>query len=183
MQATKNLAEVLHLHSWSLVYGGGTYGLMGNLAKSLVELSGPEAVHGIIPAALIRAERGLVKPEVAEYGRTTVVPDMHERKSLMASQADAFVALPGGYGTMEELFEAVTWNQLGIHSRPVVLLNTGGFFNHILAWIDHAVGEGLISKGTADIISVAETPEDVVLMIRNYKLAEGRHLLDWGSKC
>ena len=155
---------------------------MGHLAKNLVRLSGPEAVHGIIPEALIRTERGVIKPEVVEYGKTTVVQSMHERKALMASKADAFVALPGGYGTVEELFEVVTWNQLGIHDRPVVLFNIGGFFDHLLAWIENSVTEGFISKGTADIISVANTPEEVIQKIEEYKLANGRHLLDWKSK-
>ncbi|TLD20676.1 hypothetical protein PspLS_08797 [Pyricularia sp. CBS 133598] len=181
-EATTALAKVLHSQAWSLVYGGGTYGLMGNLAKSLVQLSGPESVHGVIPGALIRTERGVIEPNVSEYGRTSVVRDMHERKATMATNADAFVALPGGYGTMEELFEVVTWNQLGRQAHPVVLLNINGFFNHILAWINHAVEEGFISKGTRDIISVADRPEDVVSKIRQYKLAAGRHILDWDSK-
>lgn len=168
--------------SWSLIYGGGTLGLMGHLAKNLVRLSGPEAVHGVIPEALIRTERGVIKPEVIEYGKTTVVHSMHERKALMASEADAFVALPGGYGTVEELFEVITWNQLGIHDRPIVLFNIGGFFDHLLAWIENSVVQGFISRGTADIVSVANTPEEVIQKVQEYKLAVGRHLLDWKSK-
>ncbi|KAF5020257.1 hypothetical protein F66182_7735 [Fusarium sp. NRRL 66182] len=176
------LAEAMGSRSWSLVYGGGTLGLMGSLAKNLVRLSGPEAVHGVIPEALLRTERGVVKPNVTEYGRTTVVHSMHERKAIMADEADAFVALPGGYGTMEELFEVATWNQLGIHDRPIVLFNIGGFFDHLIAWLANCVGEGFISEGTANIISVADTPDDVVEKIQQYELAAGRHLLDWNAK-
>ncbi|KAK2001016.1 hypothetical protein LX36DRAFT_571050, partial [Colletotrichum falcatum] len=165
----------------SLIYGGGTLGLMGILAKSLVRFSGPEGVHGVIPEALIRTERGVVKPDTSQYGRTTLVQDMHERKALMASKADAFVALPGGYGTVEELFEVVTWNQLSIHDRPVIVFNIGGFFDQLLAWIDNSVSQGFISKGTASIISVANTANEVVERIREYELASGRHLLDWKS--
>ncbi|KAF4472872.1 lysine decarboxylase [Fusarium albosuccineum] len=179
---TKTLAEVLSSRSWTLIYGGGTLGLMGNLARDLVQLSGPEAVHGVIPEALIRTERGLVKPDVLEYGKTTVVHSMHERKAIMAGAANAFVALPGGYGTIEELFEVVTWNQLGIHDRPIVLFNIGGFFDHLLAWVTNSVKEGFISEGTSNIISVANTAEDVANKIQEYELATGRHLLDWGVK-
>jgi uncharacterized protein (TIGR00730 family) len=168
--------------SWSLVYGGGTLGLMGNLAKNLVRLSGPDAVHGVIPEALIRTERGVIKPNVTEYGNTTVVHSMHERKATMAAEAEAFVALPGGYGTLEELFEVATWNQLGIHDRPVVLFNIGGFFDHLIAWLENSVSEGFISKGTANIISVANTSDEVVENIQQYEQVAGRHLLDWKSK-
>ncbi|KAK7423052.1 hypothetical protein QQZ08_009219 [Neonectria magnoliae] len=181
-EATEALAGAMHSRSWSLIYGGGALGLMGNLAKNLVQLSGPEAVHGVIPEALIRTERGVVKPEVVEYGKTTVVHSMHERKAFMASEADAFVALPGGYGTVEELFEVVTWNQLGIHDRPIVLFNINGFFDHMLAWVENSVEEGFISRGTASIISVANTAEEVLDKILEYKLAAGRHLLDWRLK-
>ncbi|OHE96503.1 hypothetical protein CORC01_08266 [Colletotrichum orchidophilum] len=181
-EQTEALAAAMHTESWSLIYGGGTLGLMGILARSLATLSGPDAVHGVIPEALVRTERGIVKPDTVQYGKTTLVHSMHERKALMASEANAFVALPGGYGTVEELFEVVTWNQLGIHDRPVILFNIGGFFDQLLAWIENSVSQGFISKGTAGIISVANTPKEVVGKIREYKLAAGRHLLDWKSK-
>ncbi|KAF4333863.1 hypothetical protein FBEOM_12297 [Fusarium beomiforme] len=182
MEGATALAEAMGAKSWSLVYGGGTLGLMGTLAKSLVRLSGPDSVHGVIPEALIRTERGVAKPNVAEYGNTTVVHSMHERKAIMVAEANAFVALPGGYGTMEELFEVATWNQLGIHDRPVVLFNIGGFFDHLIAWLNNSVDEGFISKGTANIISVANTADEVVEKILQYELVAGRHLLDWNSK-
>jgi uncharacterized protein (TIGR00730 family) len=122
----------MHEHNIHLVYGGGTVGLMGELARTLVSLSGPSAVHGIIPAALVSMERQGKAPDESLYGRTTVVPDMHTRKRMMAQEVvnggpgGGFVALPGGYGTLEELMEAVTWNQLGIHSRGVCIFNVEG---------------------------------------------------------
>ncbi|KAK2042651.1 hypothetical protein LZ31DRAFT_623355 [Colletotrichum somersetense] len=180
--AIEALAAAMNTQSWSLIYRGGTLGLMGILAKSLVRLLGPEAVHGVIPEALIRTERGVDKPDTLQYGRTTLVQNMHKRKALMASKADAFVALPGGYGIVEELFEVVTWKQLGIHDRPAIVFNIGGFFDQLLAWIDNSVSQGFIPKGTASIISVANTANEVVERIREYELASGRHLLDWRSK-
>lgn len=103
------------------MYGGGTVGLMGIVASSLISLSGPGTVLGIVPAALIDKEQeGIIPPE-EEFGRTIVVRDMHTRKAMMAKRADAFVALPGGFGTLDEMFEIVTWNQLGIHDKPIVV--------------------------------------------------------------
>jgi len=105
---------------------------MGELAKTLVSLSGPGSVHGIIPEALIRHEQQGITPAMSDFGKTTVVPDMHQRKALMAKEVMAgapgsgFVALPGGYGTMEELLEVTTWNQLGIHAKGVVVYNVEG---------------------------------------------------------
>lgn len=103
------------------MYGGGTVGLMGAVSSTLIRLCGPDFVHGIVPGALVEKEQeGLVSP-ASEFGRTTIVKDMHTRKSLMAREADAFVALPGGFGTLDEMFEVITWNQLGIHDKPIVV--------------------------------------------------------------
>lgn len=103
------MAEVIAARNWSLVYGGGTRGLMGLLASTVVSSRGAQAVHGIIPNAMVKTESGIRIPEESRFGRTTVVSTMHERKFRMMQEADAFVALPGGYGTMEELFEMTTW--------------------------------------------------------------------------
>ena len=99
------------------MYGGGTVGLMGVVSSTLIRLCGPGSVHGIIPGALMDKEL----PPENEFGRTTVVKDMHTRKSMMAKEADAFVAIPGGFGTLDEMFEVITWNQLGIHEKPIVV--------------------------------------------------------------
>jgi uncharacterized protein (TIGR00730 family) len=132
LAAARSLAHVLHEHNIHLVYGGGTVGIMGELARTLVSLSGPMAVHGIIPTALVSLERQGKAPDENLYGRTTVVPDMHTRKRMMAQEVvdggpgGGFVALPGGFGTIEELMEAVTWNQLGIHDRGICIFNVEG---------------------------------------------------------
>ena len=118
----------------TVVYGGGNVGLMGITADSVLAAGGQ--VVGVIPHALKQRE-------LAHQGLTEllVVDDMHERKALMADRADAFITLPGGYGTLEELFEALAWSQLGIHQKPVGLLNTAGYFDHLLAFLDHAVAD------------------------------------------
>jgi uncharacterized protein (TIGR00730 family) len=162
------------------VYGGGTVGLMGALASTLVSLGG--RVHGVIPAALVRKEQMVGAPVAGEFGRMTVVQDMHARKAMMGKEADAFVALPGGFGTMEELFEIVTWNQLGIHDCPIVVLNVGGFYDGLLGWIRNAVDKGFIPQDVSSIISEAKSVDEVAERIRSYKPASGRYDLDWGSQ-
>jgi uncharacterized protein (TIGR00730 family) len=119
------------------VYGGGSIGLMGAVADAVLAAGGE--VHGVIPDSL-------VGQEVAHSGLTRlhVVRSMHERKALMAEMADAFVALPGGYGTLDELFEAITWAQLGIHRKPIGLLDVEGYFASLLAFVDRAVEDGFI---------------------------------------
>lgn len=182
LSAARSLAQVLHNNSFNLVYGGGTVGLMGEVSRSLVALSGPESVHGIIPRALIKFEQGNAPPPTSEYGRTTVVADMHTRKSMMAREADAFVAMPGGFGTMEELMEIVTWNQLGIHACPIVVFNVDGFYDGILEWVERAVEMGFVKEGMRGVLVEAKTAEEVVEKIRGYKVVEGRMDLDWSSE-
>ncbi len=195
MAAARALAETFHKHNISLVYGGGTVGLMGELARTLVSLSGPESVHGIIPAALVKHEQGFdpASDDVTEtidasiYGRTTVVKDMHTRKRLMAREVidggpgGGFVALSGGYGTLEELMEIVTWNQLGIHSRGVVLFNVDGYWDGLIQWVKTAVSDGFIAPGNAGILVEALDAEEVVVCLREYKNAEGRFDLHWSE--
>ncbi|TGZ85531.1 hypothetical protein EX30DRAFT_361358 [Ascodesmis nigricans] len=179
LEAAESLAEVLHKSNYNLVYGGGTVGLMGTVSKTLVKLSGPEAVHGIIPRALIRFEQNGTPPPVGEFGRTTVVPDMHTRKGMMAREADAFVALPGGFGTLEELMEIITWNQLGIHACPIVVYNVDGFWDGILEWAEKAVEKGFVKPSMRGVLVEAKTAEEVLEKIRTYKVVEGRLNLDW----
>jgi uncharacterized protein (TIGR00730 family) len=182
LEAAESLARVFASHNIRLVYGGGTVGLMGALARTLVSLSGPDSVHGIIPRALIRFEQNNVVPPVAEYGHTTIVEDMHSRKHAMAKEADAFVALPGGYGTMEELWEIVTWNQLGIHDKPVVVFNVGGFWDGVLEWVRTAVKEGFVKGQLGGIVVEGKDAEEVVRKVRGYKVVEGRMDLNWGNE-
>ncbi|KAI9742062.1 MAG: hypothetical protein M1834_000452 [Cirrosporium novae-zelandiae] len=193
IEAARSLAHAFHKYDISLVYGGGTVGIMGELARTVVSLSGSEAVHGIIPEALIKFEQkpGEEKDDLTKivdekiYGRTTVVPDMHTRKQLMArmvmagGEGSGFIALSGGYGTLEELAEVTTWNQLGIHHRGVVVLNIDGYWDGLLQWISKAVDSGFISSGNSEIIVEAKTPEEAVKALQDYQVAEGRFVLDW----
>jgi len=168
---------------------------MGELARTLVSLSGAGSVHGIIPASLVRLEAGFVAGadvhsaiDEAVYGRTTVVRDMHARKAQMAREVAAggpgsgFVAMSGGYGTLEELMEVTTWNQLGIHDKGVVVYNVEGYWDGMLKWVREAVGAGFISEGNSGILVEATTAEDVVARLRDYKNAEGRYNLTWGEE-
>ena len=137
----RHAAEALGKHlaerKIRLVYGGGSCGLMGALADAAIGAGA--RVIGVIPKAIERRE-------IAHYGLTElrVVASMHERKALMAELSDGFIALPGGLGTLEELFEVMTWAQLGIHSKPVALLNVSGYFDPLLAMLDRHVSEGFL---------------------------------------
>ena len=204
LEAARSLARTFHKHSISLVYGGGTVGLMGEVARTLVSLSGPTSVHGIIPAPLMKFEQqkshasflgGKTEftaeysiPANSDYGRTTIVKDMHSRKQLMASYVLAggpgsgFVALSGGYGTLEELFEVITWNQLGIHGKGVVAYNVEGYYDGLIQWVRGAVAAGFIAPSNAGILVEAKTSEEVVKALKEYKVSGGRYDLDWGQK-
>ncbi|PKS10680.1 hypothetical protein jhhlp_002436 [Lomentospora prolificans] len=203
----RELAQAMAKHNIGLVYGGGTIGVMGEIAKTLVSLSGPSAVHGIIPDPLIRYERNLPKsddgsapvkksttsgqpvlPDESIWGRTTVVPDMHTRKKLMAQEVfqggpgSGFIALSGGYGTIEEMFETATWNQLGIHKNGICLLNVDGFYDGILQWIEKSSSEGFISGANKDIIVTATDAEGAIRQLREYKLSADTMKLEWGEQ-
>lgn len=189
LAAARALAQVFHDNNISLVYGGGTAGLMGEVARSLVALSGPSAVHGIIPAALLKYGQNQ-SAGISEkiYGRTTVVKDMHTRKQLMAREVidggpgGGFVALSGGYGTLEELMEITTWNQLGIHEMPVVVYNVDRYWDSLLTWLKNAVGLGFIAPNDAGILVEALSAEEVLTCLKEYKNAEGRLDLEWGEQ-
>lgn len=135
----------------AIVYGGGDVGLMGVVADAAMGAGG--AVLGVIPRAL--ADR-----EVAHRGLTElrIVGSMHERKLAMADAADAFLALPGGVGTLEEIVEAITWSQLGIHDKPCALLNVDGYYDHLLAFLDDAVAGGFVSPEHRAAILVEDDP-------------------------
>ena len=148
--AARELGRELAARKLGLVYGGGRVGLMGELATAALAAGGE--VLGVIPHALAHKEIAL-----AECTELVVVDTMHARKALMADRADAFVALPGGFGTCDELFEIVTWAQLGIHRKPVALLNVNGFFTPLLAWLDRIVTEGLLKPNHRELLLVADT--------------------------
>ncbi len=158
--AARELGALLVARGYGLVYGGGRVGLMGEIAGAVLDAGG-EAV-GIIPAALLRREVGH-----GALTRLEVVESMHERKARMAELADAFIAMPGGFGTFEEWFEIITWGQLGIHARPCALLNVAGYFDPLLNLVERAVGEGFIRTEHRELFTVASTPADVLDRIAN----------------
>jgi uncharacterized protein (TIGR00730 family) len=143
---------------YGLLYGGATVGAMGAIADAALAAGG--AVVGVIPDVI--RER-----EIDHKGLTElhVVRTMHERKALLASRADAFVALPGGYGTLDEFIEVVTWAQLRIHAKPCVLVNVDGFFDGLLRFVDHIVAEGFIVPENRGLIQVARNPEEALVLV------------------
>lgn len=155
IDATRAFGEAMARRGFGLVYGGGHIGLMGVIADAVLAAGRP--VIGVIP-------RALADKELAHQGLTEllVVETMHQRKAVMADRADAFVALPGGYGTGDELFEILTWAQLGLHTKPVALLNVTGFFDPLLAWLDHMVLEGFLKAAHRKLVRVANDAEELL---------------------
>jgi uncharacterized protein (TIGR00730 family) len=151
-EAVRELAQTLARRSLIVVYGGGHVGMMGTLADETLAQSG--RIVGIIP-------RHLMRPEVAHRGLTElhVVESMHERKQAMAERSDAFIVLPGGYGTLEEMFEMVTWLQLQLQAKPVGILNIEGYFDRMLEFLRHAAQEGFIRPEHWDLLIVEHTPD------------------------
>ncbi len=149
--AARALGQELVARGLGLVYGGGHVGLMGVLADAV--LAGGGDVTGVMPAALFPNE--IAYRNVTQFYE---VGSMHERKAMMAELADGFIALPGGFGTFDELFEMITWSQIGLHSKPVGLLNVSGFFEPLLALVKHSSDEGFISPTHAHLILHGETP-------------------------
>ncbi len=141
-------------HKVELVYGGAGIGIMGSLATTLINKGG--RVTGVIP-------QGLMKKEIAHGGLDNlfVVKDMHERKKMMYDLSNAFLVLPGGMGTLDELFEILTWKQLGIHSKPIALFNINGYYDHLLSFIDHAIGKGLIKSRDRELFFASRSWEDI----------------------
>lgn len=152
VEQTQRLGAALVRRRLGLVFGAGHIGLMGVLADAVLERGG-EAI-GVIP-------QQLVDRELAHRQLTTmhIVGSMHQRKALMADLADAFIALPGGYGTLDELFEILSWAQLRIHAKPIGLLNVAGFFDPLLAWIDHAIAEDFITPVYRQLLCVESDVE------------------------
>ncbi len=152
MQSAQECGSALAGRGWQLVYGGGSTGLMGAVADAT--LAGGSPVIGVIPHRLVQRELG-------HPGVTTleVVDSMHERKHRMAQQSDAFVALPGGIGTLEEIFEIWTWRQLGYHDKPLGLLNVGGYFDHLLAFTQHSKDQGFLWPDVHELLLVDDQIE------------------------
>ncbi|WP_246836164.1 TIGR00730 family Rossman fold protein [Nesterenkonia sp. NBAIMH1] len=162
---TRRLGAALAEADVEVVYGGGKVGLMGQIADSTLEAGG--RVTGVIPEVLVSREvahRGLTELEIVE--------DMHARKARMAELGDAFVTLPGGMGTLEELFEAWTWQYLGLHTKPVALYGTKRFWDPLVEMIDHQVAEGFIAEWRRDALVVADTPDELISTLRAWTLSD-----------
>ena len=160
-EVARELGRALAERNLSLVYGGGRVGLMGEVASATIRAGG--RVIGVIPHALAGKEIAF-----GEATELIIVGTMHERKSLMADRADAFVALPGGFGTCDELFEILTWGQLGIHRKPIALLNVGGFFDPLVMWSDHMVREGFLKAKHRELLLVAASVPELLDMLVNW---------------
>jgi len=150
-QAARSLAQEMVVRGLGLVYGGASVGLMGVMADTI--LAGGGDVIGVIP-------RGLFRQEIPHKSLSQLyeVDNMHERKALMADLSDGFIALPGGFGTFDELFEIITWAQLGLHNKPIGLLNAAGYFAPLLALVVHASKEGFIPASHQSILMYEENP-------------------------
>ena len=159
--AARELANVLVAHDFGLVYGGADKGIMGVIANAVLAQGGE--VHGVIPTALS-------DKEIAHQSLTAlhVVASMHERKTLMAELSDGFIAMPGGFGTLEEIIEILTWGQLQFHSKPCGLLNIDGYFDHLLHYLDHAVDEGFLRPENRQMLLCDETPEGLLKQFAEY---------------
>jgi uncharacterized protein (TIGR00730 family) len=161
-EATAELARLLVADGLGLVYGGANVGLMAVLADTVLA-EGGEAI-GVIPQPLV--DREIAHPGLSDL---RVVGSMHERKALMAELADAFVALPGGLGTLEELFEVYTWSQLGLHTKPCALLDVEGYYSGIADFLDHAVSERFVRAEHRAMLVVEEDPRTLLDRLRDFE--------------
>lgn len=172
-EAAENLGRSLAERGLTLIYGGGAVGLMGVVADAALAAGGE--VIGIIPQSLERAEighKGLTRLEV--------VDGMHARKARMAELADAFIALPGGLGTLEELFEVWTWGQLGYHAKPLGLLEVDGFYARLTDFLDHLVAERFVREQHRDILQVSESAAELLTLMDSWKPTAAPKWVDRG---
>jgi len=158
LETARDLGRRIAERNYGVVYGGASVGTMGALADAALAAGGK--VIGVIPGVIIDLE-------IAHNGLTElhIVKTMHERKALMADRADAFIALPGGYGTLDEFIEILTWAQLRIHSKPCVLVNVGGYYDPLLAFFDHAVEEALIKPENRSLVHVARDASEALEIV------------------
>jgi uncharacterized protein (TIGR00730 family) len=157
-EAARTLGRAIGERGWQLVYGGGNVGLMGVVADAVLGAGG--RVVGVIPESLMRREVGHTG-----LSELHVVQTMHQRKQMMAERADAFIALPGGIGTLEELYEVWTWRQLGYHQQPIGLLNVDGFYDTLLAFMQQTVAEGFLSAPQQAVVEVGTEPVQLLLRL------------------
>jgi len=175
VETARALGFELASRGFGLVYGGASVGLMGTLANAVLDKGGH--VTGVLPAAL--AARELAHPSLQDL---RIVSTMHERKAMMADLADAFIALPGGIGTLDETFEILTWAQLGMHAKPVGLLDVAGYYRPLLTFIDHAVANGFVRAEHRALLDVADHPAALLDRLARRPLARPDIRLDPGTR-
>jgi uncharacterized protein (TIGR00730 family) len=162
LAAAEQLGALIAREKIELVYGGGCLGLMGAVADAALKNDGH--VIGVIPEKLVIKE--VVHEKLPDL---RVVKTMHERKALMAELSDGFIALPGGYGTFEEFFEVLAWSQLGWHQKPFGLLNIAGFYNHLMAFLDHTAQEGFIRPQHRELVLIENSVEKILDRLKNFQ--------------
>ena len=170
-EAAQQLGHALVERNYALVYGGGNVGLMSVIADTVLGLGGH--VTGVIPDSL-------VSKEVAHRGLSDlrIVQSMHERKAMMAELSDGFIAMAGGIGTMEEFFEVLSWAQLGIHGKPCGLLNTGGYYNHLITFLDGAVAQDFLKPKHRSLLIVANEPAEMLNRLESFRATRGDQSFD-----
>ena len=161
-EQTRLLGQLLAHKNIEVVYGGGQVGLMGVLADAVLEAGG--SITGIIPDFLDVKE--VAHPGLSRMIRVT---NMHERKALIADMSEGAIALPGGFGTLDELFEMLTWGQLGLHRKPVGILNTNGYYTHILEAIGTMVSEGFLKQVNGNMVLASDNFEELLMLMQNYQ--------------
>ncbi|ORZ02669.1 hypothetical protein BCR43DRAFT_465843 [Syncephalastrum racemosum] len=170
VEQAQDLGKAFAENNLNIVYGGGSIGVMGAIAKAVLDNGGKAT--GVVPEPLF-------KNGSKQLAETIVVPDMHTRKKTMSDKSDAFVVLPGGFGTMEEMLEMITWSQLNIHSRPLLLLNTNNYFDLFVQWVDRCIEEGFIKKESAGIFVVCNSVQEVLDALKSYQAPPPRFTFTW----
>ncbi|WP_170468659.1 TIGR00730 family Rossman fold protein [Ruegeria arenilitoris] len=159
-EAARRFGELLANEDWRLVYGAGDVGLMGEVARAAQSAGGD--TFGVIPVHLLRREVG--KTDLTSF---VVTETMHERKKVMIMNADAVVVLPGGPGSLDELFEALTWRQLGLHDKPILIMNVDGYWDTLKALLQQVIGQGFADASLADFITWVDSPEAAMSALRS----------------
>jgi uncharacterized protein (TIGR00730 family) len=162
VEMAAQLGKQLAKNNIGLVYGGGSVGMMGVLANSVVKNKG--SVTGVITKKLYKMEVAFT-----ELTDLRIVDTMHERKAMMAELSDGFIALPGGFGTMDEMFEILTWSQLNIHQKPCGFLNVNGYYNKLLDFVDHMISQNFVNEACRPLLQMDESPEGLLEKFNNYK--------------